>query len=349
MASGAIPAGRCAPRSASRASHASARSGRSSTCSRSARDAEREDRQPEVEVGPEPPLGHHRPQVAVGGAEQADVDLDRRRVPHPLDLPLLDDPQQLDCTVGRDVADLVEQQRAAVRLLEAPAAIPQRAGEGPLHVAEELALQQVLVERRAGDADERPGRAARAGVDRLGDALLPRPALPQDHHGRVGLRHERDGPVELLHHRVAPDQAARPGQPRPRRPAARSAARAPPRRRAVKDSSAPTGLPSGAIIGTAFFTMTRSRPSFALSVQVLEVRPWLDQPALDGPHAAGAAVDRVAGEDGAVAPDRLLGRPAGDPLGGPVPEGHAAEQVDGEEPVRQRVRERAQRRLAPQP
>ena len=44
----------------------------------------------------------------------------------------------------RHVADLVQEQRAAVGVLEPPDAISIGAGEGPLHVAEELAFKDVL-------------------------------------------------------------------------------------------------------------------------------------------------------------------------------------------------------------
>ena len=58
------------------------------------------------------------------------------------------------------VADLVEEQRAAVGLLELPGAIGDRAGERALHVAEQLALDQLARNRRAVHLDERLCRRA---------------------------------------------------------------------------------------------------------------------------------------------------------------------------------------------
>ena len=49
----------------------------------------------------------------------------------------------------RDLADLVEEERAAVGLLEAPLATRDRAGERAALVAEQLALEERLGERRA--------------------------------------------------------------------------------------------------------------------------------------------------------------------------------------------------------
>ena len=55
---------------------------------------------------------------------------------------LLQHAQQLRLQLERDVADLVEKQRAAVRQLEAADPLRDRAGERAALVAEELALQQ---------------------------------------------------------------------------------------------------------------------------------------------------------------------------------------------------------------
>ena len=59
----------------------------------------------------------------------------------PLDLALLQHAQQLHLDVGRDLADLVEEQRAAVGLREAAVVALDRAGEGALLVAEQLGLE----------------------------------------------------------------------------------------------------------------------------------------------------------------------------------------------------------------
>ena len=83
----------------------------------------------------------------------------------PLELALLQHAQQLGLERRRDLADLVEEQRAAVGQLEAALAGVDGAGEGALLVAEQLGLQQRLRQRRAVDLDERPVRARRQLVD----------------------------------------------------------------------------------------------------------------------------------------------------------------------------------------
>ena len=66
----------------------------------------------------------------------------------------------LTCSGKRHVADLVEEQRAALRGLEQAAAVGDRAGERALLVAEQLGLEQALGDRAAVDRHERlPPRA----------------------------------------------------------------------------------------------------------------------------------------------------------------------------------------------
>ena len=77
-----------------------------------------------------------------------------------LDDLLLERAQHLGLRLEAHVADLVEEQRAAVGQLELAAAIGDRAGERALHVPEQLALDQLLGNRGAVHLDE---RAACAG------------------------------------------------------------------------------------------------------------------------------------------------------------------------------------------
>ena len=66
--------------------------------------------------------------VAVGGGDHAHVDAARRRAADAQHLALLQHAQQLGLEVGADLADLVEEQRAAVGALEAAGArrLPRR-------------------------------------------------------------------------------------------------------------------------------------------------------------------------------------------------------------------------------
>ena len=72
-----------------------------------------------------------------------------------IDLALLQGAQQLDLGFERQLADLVEEQRAAVGFLELADAPVDGAGERALLVAEQDALDQVLGDGAAVDGDER--------------------------------------------------------------------------------------------------------------------------------------------------------------------------------------------------
>src|SRR5690606_40205478 len=66
-------------------------------------------------------------------------------------------------------SDLVEKDGAAVGQFEAAAAIADRAGEGALHVPEQLALDQLLGNGRTVHLDEGTAAAAAQGVNAARD------------------------------------------------------------------------------------------------------------------------------------------------------------------------------------
>src|SRR6185503_14016628 len=71
-----------------------------------------------VEVLAERALDHQILEILMRGRDHARIDLDRLRAADGPHLLLLKDAQQLDLEPHRHVADLVEQERAAVRRLE---------------------------------------------------------------------------------------------------------------------------------------------------------------------------------------------------------------------------------------
>ena len=92
---------------------------------------------------------HHVAKIAVGGAEHAHIDPEGLVLSHAADLSRLEKPQQLDLHALVKLADLVEEERAAIGDLEESLAVRIGTGEGPLAMAEELALDQVLGQRRS--------------------------------------------------------------------------------------------------------------------------------------------------------------------------------------------------------
>ena len=87
-----------------------------------------EDVEPEVEVLAEAALPDLLLEIAVRGAEHADVHLDLRPPSEPAEPPLLEHAEELRLQLERQLADLVEEERAVVGELEVAraAAAPRR-------------------------------------------------------------------------------------------------------------------------------------------------------------------------------------------------------------------------------
>ncbi len=156
--------------------------------SRSAGDAQIHDVEAVEQILAEGAARHALGHVAVGGGDDADVDLDRLGAADAVDLALLDGAQELGLEMERHLGDFVEQQGAAIGLLELADATRHRTGEGALLVAEQLALEQVLRDRGAVDRDERLVGARGFAVDVARQHLLAGAALAGDQDRGVGGR-----------------------------------------------------------------------------------------------------------------------------------------------------------------
>ena len=82
-----------------------------------------------------------------------------------VDLALLEEAEQLGLEVEADVADLVEEERAAVGGADDAGERVVGAGEGALAMAEELALEHVARDGGAVEGDEGPVGAAGGAMD----------------------------------------------------------------------------------------------------------------------------------------------------------------------------------------
>ena len=90
----------------------------SPSSSRSGGTLQREHRQAVIEVGAEAPLRTSLAQVAVGGGDHARSATRGAGLAHALVLAVLEHAQQLRLQLERQLADLVEEQRAVLRVLE---------------------------------------------------------------------------------------------------------------------------------------------------------------------------------------------------------------------------------------
>src|SRR5205814_3789286 len=107
------------------------------------------------------------------------------------------------------VADLVEEQRALVGELEETGLRADRAREGALLMAEELALEQRVGDRGTVLAHELAGLGARRiEVDRAGGQLLAGAALAVDEDRLVGVDDAIEQTEDLRHGPGVPDDRA---------------------------------------------------------------------------------------------------------------------------------------------
>src|SRR5579884_3833955 len=89
-----------------------------------------------------------------------------------------DGTQQRGLQFKRHVTDLIQKERAAMRLLKLPGPpLPVCAGERAALVAEEFGADQLAGNGRTVDSHKRPIRPRTAVMDALCENLLPRPSL----------------------------------------------------------------------------------------------------------------------------------------------------------------------------
>ncbi|MNF80821.1 hypothetical protein D3C84_630740 [compost metagenome] len=155
---------------------------------------------------------HQGFQVLVGGGDDAHVHLDRYMAADPVELTIGQYAQQPGLRVGGHIADLVEKQRAAIGLFEAPAAQVGSTGERAFFVAEQLGLHQVLGNRRHVQGDERRSRPGTMAVQSVGDQFFTGAGFTIDQYGYVGVAQTPDGAKHFLHRRGFADDFRGAGQ-----------------------------------------------------------------------------------------------------------------------------------------
>src|SRR5438093_7546199 len=98
--------------------------------------------QPIVQILAEFCLSDQIEKIAVRRSDDAQVEGLGAAAANRGDAALLDGAQQLRLHFDAHVANLVEEERTSIGLLESAGAVPDRAGEGPLDVPEKLAFQK---------------------------------------------------------------------------------------------------------------------------------------------------------------------------------------------------------------
>src|SRR5262249_16723974 len=136
------------------------------------REAEGEDVEPIEQILAQLALLDRILRFQVRRRDDADVDRLLGAPAEPPELPLLQHAEQLHLRGRRHLADLIEEERAAIGELEAALPPIGRAGERAFLVAEDLALEKRLGNRGAVDRHERKRGARAELMNRLRDELL---------------------------------------------------------------------------------------------------------------------------------------------------------------------------------
>src|SRR5207253_2309588 len=145
--------------------------------------------QPVEEVGTEAPRPHRFLEIAIRRGDHPHVYPKRPARPYRFELLLLQNTKKLHLRLEGQLADLVEEDRAAIGELEAADAALQGTGEGTLHMSEQLALDQTRGDGAAVHLHQRTVAAGAAVVDRAGDPLFAGPGLAKDEHAGIARRY----------------------------------------------------------------------------------------------------------------------------------------------------------------
>jgi hypothetical protein len=163
--------------------------------------------QPVVEVGAEAAFGHLVGQAPVGGGDDAHVHRDLLLAAHRADAPVLQHAQQRGLQRQRQVADLVEEQRAALGIDEQPVAARPAALGRALRVAEQLVLD--VFRRHGGAVHRHEGPAAARAVAVQGERgeFLAGARFAGQQHRAVDGGHTLQRALQALDGDRAADQA----------------------------------------------------------------------------------------------------------------------------------------------
>src|SRR5690554_2309285 len=164
-----------------------------------------------VQVLAETAVGYRRLQIHMSGGQYPHINLYGVLPTHALYLLFLEKSQQIGLQLHGQVADLVEEQGAAVGSLDPADLALMGAGEGALFMAEQLRLNQLLGNGAAVDRDEGPGSPQGLTVQGLGDQLFAGPAFTADQYRCVGGRDACDETLQMARLlAVAEDELLRP-------------------------------------------------------------------------------------------------------------------------------------------
>ena len=171
--------------------------------------ADVDDREPVVEIlakAAGPDLGG---EVAVGGRNDAHIDRHLAFSTHRTQRALFEHAQQPGLQSQRQLTDFVQEQAAAAGVVKQTVTVLAGAGESALHMAEELAFDQLRGDRRAVEGHEGAMRARAAVVQRARHHLLASARFALQEHGAGHGPDAADEGAQLFDGARASDQTHR--------------------------------------------------------------------------------------------------------------------------------------------
>src|SRR4029450_13510855 len=150
------------------------------------RQAKREDVEPVVEVFPQLTGLNRFEWIDIGGCDDANIHRLLGSTTQASELALLQNTQKFHLGLRRHLADLIEKQSSPIRELKASLTPIGGTGKRPFLVAENLALEQRLRNRRVVDRHEWKGCPRAELVDGLSNELRARSGVGGDEDARAG-------------------------------------------------------------------------------------------------------------------------------------------------------------------
>ena len=152
------------------------------------------------------PASTARPQVTVRRGDDSSVNFDAALGADAADFSFLQSSEKLGLYRRSNLADLVQENRAAAGDLEEARLVSDRAGKCASHMAEQFRFEQRFSERSAIDAHEWRSRPRALIVDQADDELLAGAALAIDENGGVERRDTCREFQHILHRLAARDE-----------------------------------------------------------------------------------------------------------------------------------------------
>ena len=138
-------------------------------------------------------------EVFIRGADDSDIRLKSFISSDARELAFLQDTQDFTLNLQGHFADLVQEKRALIALLESANPLAVGAGEGPFLVAKKFAFEKVVRNGRAVNGEEALVAPSAVVVDRAGDEFLSRSAFACDHDSGIASSYAADHFEDLLH------------------------------------------------------------------------------------------------------------------------------------------------------